>query len=346
MDGAGSSEGSEGKERMLGMLSSVLTVQALYVAAELGVADELAAGSRSVSELARSAGAHPAALYRLLRLLAAAGVFLEEADGRFALTPLGGCLRREGPDSVRDWALYLGSPQLWEVVGTLRETVRSGRPAFPRVHGRTLWDYMTEHPDFAAPFHRWMSRQSELHNAALVAAYDFSPFQVLADIGGGQGSTLAAILQAHPSLRGILFDLPDVVRHPTALDEAAVAQRCEVTGGDMLAGVPSGADAYMVKRTLMTLSDETAATLLRSCAAAMPDHGKVLAVEMVLPAGNEPSPAKTFDVLMLLQHPGACIRTEAEFAELFAAAGLRIAKIIPTASPNSILEGVLAHPRT
>jgi len=344
MDVAGSSEGQAA--RMHQMLSSVLTVQALYVAAELGVADELAAGPRGVPELARSVGAHPAALYRLLRLLAGAGVFREQVDGRVALTPLGGSLRREGPASVRDWALYLGSPQLWEVIGMLRETVRSGQAAFPRVHGTTLWDYMGEHPELAAPFHRWMSRQSELHNAALVAAYDFSPFQVLADVGGGQGSTLAAILRSHPSLRGILFDLPDVLTHPTELDGAAVAQRCEVTAGDMLVGVPSGADAYMIKRTLMTLSDETAVMLLRNCAEAMPDHGKVLAVEMVLPAGNEPSPAKTFDVLMLLQYSGAHIRTEAEFAELFAAAGLRLARIIPTPSPNSILEGVTAHPRT
>src|SRR3954471_14728742 len=277
MAAAGSFEGPA--SQMLRMLSSVLTVQALYVAAELGVADELAGGPRSVRELAEAAGAHPAALYRVLRLLAGAGVFREDPDGRFTLTPLGECLRGEGPDSVRDWALYLGSPQLWEVLGALRETVRSGRPAFPRVHGLPLWDYMTDHPDFAAPFHRWMSRQSELHNAALVAAYDFSPFRVIADVGGGRGATLAAILGAHPSLRGVLFDLPDVVRDTTPLDEAGVAQRCEVVGGDMLEGVPSGADAYMIKRTLMTLSDERASAVLRHCAAAVPNRGKVLAVE-------------------------------------------------------------------
>jgi hypothetical protein len=341
MDAAAASE--ESAEQMLRMLNGVLTVQALHVAADLGVADELAAGPRSVSDLATAAGAHPGALYRLLRLLAGAGVFREQLDGRFALTPLGRCLRREGPDSVRDWALYLGSPELWEVIGTLRETVRSGQPAFPRLHGMTVWDYMAEHPELAAPFQRWMSRQSELHNAAVLAAYDFSPFRVLADVGGGQGAMLAAILGAHPSLRGILFGLPDVVRHPTPLDEARLMPRCEVIGGDMLHGVPSGADAYMIKRTLMTLSDETATAVLRGCAAAMPVDGKVLAVEMVLPAGNEPSPAKTFDVLMLLQHPGAGIRTEAEFADLFAAAGLELARIIPTNSPNSILEGVKAR---
>jgi hypothetical protein len=337
-----SDESACSPSQMLQMLSSVLTVQALYVAAELGIADQLAAGPRSVPALASATGAHPEALYRLLRLIAGAGVFREESDGRFALTPLARCLCSEGPGSVRDWALYLGSPQLWEVVGGLRDTVRTGEAAFPRAHGMRLWDYMGEHPDFAAPFHRWMSRQSEQHNAAIVAAYDFSPFRLIADIGGGRGATVAAILHAHPAVRGILVDLPEVVAHSTLLEEAGVARRCEIIGGDMLHSVPTGADVYMLKRVLMTLSDDKAATILRNCAAAAPGHGKVLAVEMVLPPGNEPSPAKTFDVLMLLQHPGARIRTEAEFGDLFSAANLKLTRTIPTASPNSILEGIPA----
>ncbi len=313
------------------------------MAAELGIADRLATGPHTPATLANMTGTHPDALYRLLRLTTGAGVFREEADGRFALTPLGECLRSDGPKSVRDWALFLGSPQVWEVIGTLRETVQTGEAAFPRVHGSRMWDYMSVHPDFAAPFHRWMSRQSEQHNGAVVAAYDFSPFRAIADIGGGQGATLAAILQAHPSVRGILLDLPEVITHSTLLDAAGVAHRCEIVGGDMLNGVPAGADAYMLKRILMDWSDDKAATILRNCAAVAPGRGKVLAVEMVLPPGNDPSPAKTFDLLMLLHHPGARIRTEAEFDRLFSAAGLHLTKIIPTASPNSILEAVPAH---
>jgi hypothetical protein len=324
---------------MLQMLNAGLTMRALCVAAELKIADRLAPGPRTLAELATATGAHQQSLGRLLRLLAGAGVFREMPDGQIALTPLGQCLRSDSPDSVRDWALYLGSPQLWEVLGALRDTVTTGEPAFPRVHRLPLWDYMSEHPDFAAPFHRWMSQQSAQHNAAVVAAYDFSPFRVIADIGGGQGSTLAAILQANPSLRGILLDLPQVVAHPAPLDEAGMAPRCEIIGGDMLRAVPEGADAYLVKRILMSFDDEQATTILRNCTASTPADGKVLAVEMVLPAGNEPSPAKTFDVLMLLQHTGARIRTEAEFTDLFTAAGLRLTRIIPTASPNSILEG-------
>ena len=176
--------------QMLQMLNGFLTVQALYVAAALGIADALADGSRSVDDLAHAIGANRASLFRLLRMLSGAGVFREEADGGFTLTPLGGSLRSEGPDSVRDWALYVGAPALWPVWGGLRESVMTGAAAFPRAHGMALWDYMAEHPELGTPFNRWMSRQSEQHNAALIASYDFSPFRAVADIGGGQGSTL------------------------------------------------------------------------------------------------------------------------------------------------------------
>jgi cyclopropane fatty-acyl-phospholipid synthase-like methyltransferase len=187
-----------------------------------------------------------------------------------------------------------------------------------------------------------MSRQSDQHNAALVASYDFSQFQTVADIGGGHGSTLAEILKGNPSVRGILLDLPQVVARPAPLEAAEVRGRVEVIGGDMLDGVPPGADAYLIKRVLMDWGDDQAVTILRNCARALPDHGKVLAVEMVLPAGNEPSPSKTFDILMLLVHEGGRIRTEAEFADLFEAAGLHLTSIIPTQSPNSIIESVRA----
>src|SRR5205823_2196479 len=144
----------------------------------------------------------------------------------------------------------------------------------------------------------------------------------------------------NPSLRGILLDLPRVVAHPAPLEEAGVADRCEVIGGDMLQAAPGGADVYLIKRVLMGCSDDQAVSVLRNCAGSMPKDGKVLVVEMILPPGNEPSPAKAFDLLMLLNHPGGRIRTQAEFGDLFATAGLRLSSVIPTASPNSIIEGV------
>jgi SAM-dependent methyltransferase len=331
--------------RMLRLLNSFLTVQALHTVAALGIADLLADEPRTADDLAAAIGAHRDSLYRLLRMLAGEGVFRQEADGRFALTALGATLRSEGPGSVRDWALYVGALAPWEAWGRLRETVMTGEPGFVLAHGMSTYEYLARHPELGAPFDRWMTRQSDLHNAAIVAAYDFSPFRTVADVGGGQGSTLAAILGAHPALRGILLDLPPVVARTDSLQSAGVADRCKVVAGDMLRGVPSGADAYVLKRVLMIWGDEQAIRVLRQCAAVLPPDGKVLVVEMVLPPGNEPSPVKPFDLLMLLANPGARIRTEAEFRDLFTTAGLRLGRVIPTASPNSILEGMpVKHP--
>lgn len=329
-------------QQMLKLLNSFLTVQALHVAAVLGIADHLANGVRSVEDLASISGTDTEALYRLLRMLADAGVFNEDqqAERQFSLTPLGATLASEGPESVRDWALFVGAPATWQVWGQLHDSVMTGQPAFPRVHGMALWDYLAGHPELGAPFDRWMSRQSQQHNAALLASYDFSPFGTVADIGGGQGATLAGILHACPALRGVLFDLPHVVANPTPLQHAGLADRCEVRAGDMLDGVPPGADAYLLKRVLMDTSDPHAVRVLSRCAAAMAPGGRVLVVEMVLPPAGTPSVGKTFDLLMLLMHAGGRVRTEAEFRELFQAAGLRLARTIPTPSPNSILEGV------
>jgi hypothetical protein len=175
---------------MLGMLNAVLVVQGLHVAAALGIADELPEGPRGVEDLARAIGADPASLYRLLRMLAAVGVVREKADRQFALTTLGGSLRGEGPESVRDWALFVGAPEMWETWSGLRDSVISGEPAFPRKHGTALWDYLASHEELGETFNRWMSRQSDQHNAALVESYDFSQFHTVADIGGGMDRRL------------------------------------------------------------------------------------------------------------------------------------------------------------
>jgi hypothetical protein len=325
---------------MLRMLNGFLTVQALHVAAALGVADLLAVGPQSADALAAATETDRSSLHRLLRMLTGPGVLQEEADGRFAITPLGATLRIDSPDSVRDWALFVGAPEMWAVWAGLRDSVMNGQAAFPAVHGAPMWEYMGAHEDLGEAFNGWMTRQSQQHNAALVAAYDFGQFRRVADVGGGQGSTLARILSAHPSLRGVLLDLPQVVARTAPLDEAGVADRCTVIGGDMLRVVPAGADAYLVKRVLMDWGDADATTILGHCAEAVGEGGKVLVVEMLMPRGNEPSPARSFDILMLLNQPGGRIRTEEEFRELFTAAGLRLSRVVPTASPNSILEGV------
>lgn len=332
----------ERQSELLRLLNGFLTTQALHVAAALGIADLLADQSMAVEELASATGAHEPSLYRLLRMLTGTRIFREEAEGRFALGELGHALRSDDPHSVRDWALYVGTQGPWEAWGRLRETVVTGEPGFVLAHGMATYEYLAVHPELAGLFDRWMTRQSEQQNAAVVTAFDFSPFRVVADIGGGQGSTLAAILHTNPSLRGILLDRPEVVADATPLEMAGVAERCEVVAGDMLAGVPEGADIYLLKRVLMIWGDDAAIKVLAHCAESLPPNGRVLAVEMVMPTDNDPGPAKSFDLLMLLANPGGRIRTEREFRDLFAAAGLRLVRLTATASPNSLLEAVSA----
>lgn len=330
----------EASSSMLQLLNACLTSQALHVAAKLRLADLMADGPVTAANLAATTGAHQASLYRLLRVLSGVGVFREETDGRFALTALGATLCSEGAGSVHDWALFVGAPEIWQGFSRLEETIMTGEPGFVLAYGMPLWDYLAGNPELGTAFNRWMTRQSDQHNAAIVAAFDFSPFRVVADIGGGQGATLAAILQAHPSLRGILLDLPQVVANPVPLKDAGLSDRCDAIGGDMFLEVPRDADAYLIKRVLMDWGDEQAVQILRNCAEALPASGRVLVIEMVLPSGNDPSPAKLFDLLMLLHHKGGRVRTETQFRDLFAAAGLRLDRTIPTTSPNSILEGV------
>jgi hypothetical protein len=323
---------------MLELLNAHLTVKALHVAAALGIPDRLARGPTTADTLAAEIGAHPESLYRLMRMLVGSGVLREDADGHFALSPLGATLRGEGAASVRDWALYIGSPAVWRALERLPDTIRTGEPGFVLAHGIPVYEYMAQHPAFGDVFDRWMTRQSEAHNAAIVAAYDFSPFHTVADIGGGQGSTLAAILRGNPAQRGILFDVPKVVASAAPLAAAGVADRCDVVGGDMMETVPAAADAYVIKRVLMILGEEQAIRVLRHCADALPTSGKVLVIEMVMPRLDEPSPARMFDLLMMVTNRGGRIRTEAELRTLITAAGLRLTNIIATASPNSILE--------
>ena len=330
--------------RMVQMFNAQILAQALYLVAQLGVADLLAGEVKSVAELASATGSDGPSLHRLLRMLTGEGVFREVRDGHFALTPLGDTLRTDSPHSVRDRALYLAAPEVWAAWGELRHSIETGEAAFERLHGAPFYAYMTRHPQVGAHFNRWMTRSSELDNAAVVANYDFSTFRTVVDVGGGQGATLAAILRAYPSLRGVLLDLPAVVEHAALLRDAELAGRCEIVGGDMVQAVPAGGDAYVIKMVFTGEPDERMVTVLGNCVKALAEGGRILVVDIVMPDGDEPSPSRAMDLLMLTLFRGR-IRTEAEFRALFAAAGVNLTRVIPTGSVSnsmSILEGVPA----
>jgi SAM-dependent methyltransferase len=324
------------------MILGCLVSQAVCVAAKLGVADLLASGPTSASELAEATGTHPRSLYRILRTLASYGVFRELADGRFELTPLAEDLRSDAPGSLRDAAIFMGEEWHWRVWGHTLHSVRTGDPAWERAHGSEIFPWFAAHPEESRVFDRAMTSFSTLATAAVVEAYDFSGFDTLVDVAGGHGLLLSAILSANPQLRGVLFDQPHVIEDARAfVASKGLQERYELAGGDFFESVPAGADAYILKHIIHDWDDGRAVSILKNIARAMREDGRVLLVEMVLPPANVPHLGKVLDIEMLTS-PGGLERTEEEYGELFDRAGLRLARVVPTRSPYSIVEALKA----
>ncbi|WNG29902.1 SAM-dependent methyltransferase [Cystobacter fuscus] len=313
---------------------------ALSAAAELGVADRLEQGPRSAASLAQELGVDAQSLYRVLRLLASVEVFSEDDSGRFSLTPAADYLRTNAPGSLRSAVLMLTQRVFWAPAGELTETVRAGKNSFDRIFGAPFFDYLLRDATEGARFHRGMSSLSDMENGPIARSYDFTAMQRVVDVGGGHGGFLIEVLQAAPQVRGVLFD------HRHVLAEARIAQaglvdRCELAEGDFFESVPSGADAYLLKRILHDWSDEVCVRILRNCREAMAENGRVLVVDTVIPPGNAPHGGKVLDVMMMASLPGR-ERTETEFGKLFAQAGLRLTRVVHTPTALSITEGVAA----
>jgi len=313
--------------------------RALQVAAEFGLADALADGPKDRSALAREVGADADTMYRLLRALASYGVFAQLSDGSFTNTPRSECLRSNTPGSLRGLARMHGSAPFWQAWAGLEHSIRSGEPSFAHIHGSSVFEYLAKHPELAGRFDEGMVTASRLINEALVEAYEWGQLGTLVDVGGGMGSTLAAILRANPGVHGVLFDLPHVVtRSREYLIEQGVGARCRVETGSFFDAVPAGADAYFMKHIIHDWDDEDCIRILHNCKAAMTEHGKLLVCEKVIPPGNEPHVAKITDLVMLALTDGGRERTEREFRDLFARAGLRLERVVSTRADNSILE--------
>jgi len=321
------------------LVNGFQVAQAVSLAAKLGIADLLRDGPLGSDEIAAATGADPDAMYRLLRGLGSVGVFREEASRRFALTPLGDCLRSDAPDSVHDWAVYRGQQHIWAAWAALELSVRTGRAAFPHVHGADLWEYQSRHPELGAVFDRAMADLARGATEALLDAFDFGRFTTVADIAGGQGTLLAAMLARHPGLRGVLFDLPRVVQAAgPVLEAAGVAGRCRVVQGSLFEEVPAGADAYVLKSILHDWDDARSVAILHTVRRAMPPGGTLLVIERELGPPNAGPDGKFSDLNMLVTLGGR-ERTQAEWEALFAATGFRLSGVTPTASPWSVVAG-------
>lgn len=312
--------------------------QAIHVAATLGLADLLKDGARSSDELAAATGTHAPSLYRLLRALAGVGVFREEADRRFAPTPLGECLRFDAPEPVGGWAAFIGESYHWQAWSQLLYSIQTGESAFRHVHGMDSWSYRARHPELSATFDRAMTDSSRQVAQAVLAAYDFGQFARLVDVGGGQGAFLAAVLAQCPGVQGVLFDQPHVVAGADrVLQAAGVADRCRVVGGSFFESVPDGGDGYMLKAVLHDWDDEPAVAILRSCRRAMPAQGKLLVIERSIEGPNEDPDGKFSDLNMLVSLGGR-ERTGHEYATLFAAADFQLAGATRTEIEISVIE--------
>jgi hypothetical protein len=325
---------------MLQLISGFWISRGIYITAKLGLADLIKDGPKTSTELATATGTHAPSLFRVLRALASVGIFTQDDQDRFGDTPLLQTLRSDVPGSLRAFAMTELGEEHYPAWGELLHSVKTGGIAFDQAFGMDVWKYFGQHPDNAKIFNDAMSGMTAQANEALHAAYDFAGINTLVDIGGGHGSLISSILRRNPAVRGILFDSPQVVDGARPLIESSdIAGRCEVAAGNFFESVPAGGDAHILKWIIHDWNDEQSIAILRNSHRALPENGKLLLVEAVVPAGREPHFSKFIDLNMLVM-TGGRERTEAEFRELFERAGFRLTRVVPTESPFSVIEGV------
>lgn len=324
---AESTELSPSMQLMQLLWPGAIALQAVHVAADLGLADLVETGPKTAAELANATKADAPSLERLLRGLSSLGVFAEDSEGRYCQTALSGALRADIPGSIRPWAMMLGAGFVWQPTGQLGVTVRTGRTAFEHVFGAPFFKYLAEHKDEAAIFNRAMS-SLPAYIKAIAEAYDFSTFERIVDVGGGHGALLAGILSAHPHVRGVLHDLPEVVAGVPAQSRKEIADRLEVIGGDFFESVPEGADAYLLRGIIHDWNDESATKILMNCRRAIRPNGRLIVIDHVLSPSSDPDSA-LMDLLMMVLTSGR-ERTESEFRSLLHDAGFSLTQVIPT----------------
>ncbi|MBO3460020.1 methyltransferase [Aetokthonos hydrillicola CCALA 1050] len=322
------------------MVSSYWISQCIYVAAKLGIADLLKEGERHCEDIAVITGTNKDTLYRLLRALASIGIFAETQPHYFQLTPLGASLQSNCPNSTRNYALLLGE-EFYQAWLNLMHSIQTGKNAFEDFYGMNLFEYYQKNPTAGQIFNQAMTDFSAAVSAAVLAAYDFSSIGKLVDVGGSNGSLLAAILQANPTMTGVVFDLPNVIdKAQDFLEQAGVSNRCQLVAGDFFESVPVGGDMYILKHIVHNWDWERASKILTRCYEAMTKQSKLLLIEQIISSGNEPCVAKLWDMHMLVVCPGGSERTEAEYRDLLKSTGFTLNKIIPTQSDVSLIEAV------
>ena len=310
----------------------------VYVAAKLNLADRLANGPMSADQLSGPTETDPSSLYRLMRTLASIGILTEDAEHRFALTPLGESMKSGAPGSARSTILTFANPWWVSGFGELMYSVQTGKSGFEKLLGMPIFDWFAKNPEEASLFSETMVGFHGAEPPAVAAAYDFSGLKTIVDVGGATGNLLTAVLSKYPESRGILYDLPHVVRDAPALIQArGLRDRITIKEGSFFDSIPSGGDAYMLSHIIHDWSEEQCLQILNNCRKAMNPSGRLLIIEMVLPEGNTSHPGKILDMMMLVG-PGGRERTEQEYGTLLDKAGLRLTRVVPTQSAVSVVE--------
>ena len=329
------------REAMLQVINGGFLSQCVYVTAKLGVADFLSDGPKTCDELAVETSTHGPSLYRVMRAMAGLGIFHEDEEGRFTLTPRSELLRSDVEGSLRDWAILRGEDFVWRPWGAILETVRSGSSAFRHVFEKGPFEYLQDDQEAARIFDRAMGSIAAPKFSAVAAAYDFAGVHTLVDVAGGTGGLLTAILEANPGMQGILADLPHVVATARQKIEAAgLAGRCRCVGADMFESIPSGGDAVILGSVLHNWDDERAIRILKNCRRALRPGAKVLLVELLIAGPNQPHIGNLVDLDMLLLTDGGRERTRNDYAALYEAAGFHLSRVVATESPWSVIEGL------
>lgn len=330
-----------GSDRVL-IASAVgyLTSAAVGTAAQLGIADRLASRPRTAADLAHAVGADTDSLLRMLRFLSGADIVHEDEAGYFHLTTVGRRLTSSAPWSLRDAVIFLTQGSFWQSAGRMTDAVRSGRPQFQQISGSPFWEYLRADPVASAEFHAGMACLSGPEDSAIADTYDCSGVTTVADIGGGRGGLLFALLERNPWLRGVLHDREEVLaEHIPA--PAVPASRYSLAAGDFFTDIPPGGDLYVLKHILLDWDDDDCVRILTRCRDAMPAGARILVAETIRPAPGSGSPGwvGSLDMLMMILLTGRT-RTREQYERLFDAAGLVLTRVVPTEtfSALSLLE--------
>ncbi|MFI9051878.1 methyltransferase [Streptomyces sp. NPDC053427] len=327
----------EGREVLTRIAYGAMASHVVGAAARLGIAELIGDGERTADELAAECAAQPEAMARLLRALAGLGLLGEITPGRFTVTPAGALLRADGPQSLYSFVRMFTDPTLLRAWEHLDDSVRTGEPAFDAVFGKDFFGHLAERPELSAVFNAAMGQATRDTAALVPTAFDFGRFSTVADIGGGDGTLLAAILKAHPSLHGIVFDRAEGLAQASGtLARDGLDGRCSLVTGDFFATAPEGADLYLLKSVIHDWNDTQCTDILRHCRRVVPDNGRLLIIEPVLPPVVDPSAAGVAYIsdLNMLVNVGGRERTRDDFERLCRGAGFALRSVTPLAKPN------------